>query len=659
MNDNMLVANIRGLGIDMINKAQSGHPGIVLGAAPILYTLYKNHMNINTSDSNWINRDRFVMSAGHGSALLYSVLFMCGYGLTIEDLKNFRHLNSKTPGHPELGMTPGVDCSTGPLGQGIANAVGMALGQKILKERYRINNNKSLVDYRVYALVGDGDLMEGVSYEACSLAGTLKLDNLIVLYDSNDISLDGPTTKTFNENVRARFEAMGWDTYLVKDGNKINDIDKAIKKAKSSQKPSLIEVKTQIGFGSLLAGTNTVHGKPLEEEDIVQLKVQLGLPNEPFFINVEEMSKLRSHISNRVDSKYVEWNNSYQEYVKLCNGDNTLASYLFNNKFNYDLINLQWNFPSNLKQALRDTNNVFIDFLNRNIKTISGGSADLASTTKTYLENMSDISSNNFSGNNIWFGVREHAMGAILNGMALVNLKPYGSTFLSFADYLKPAMRMSSLMKLPVTYIFTHDSISVGPDGPTHQPIEQLAMMRSIPGMKVYRPADAKELLGCWQSILNTNHNPSALVLARNEVDLLPESDAAKTLMGGYTLHQETTPLKVILVATGTEVQVAKNIAHEFLRVGEGGIRVVSMPCLESYLEQSEQYRDNIMPKDIKKIVIEAGSSFGWHRIMKDIDSIISLDTFGHSGTKDEVLTAMNFSYVQILQRVQELLSNK
>lgn len=659
MNDNMLVANIRGLGIDMINQAQSGHPGIVLGAAPILYTLYKNHLNINTSDSNWINRDRFVMSAGHGSALLYSVLFMCGYALTIDDLKNFRRLNSKTPGHPELGMTPGVDCSTGPLGQGIANAVGMALGQKILKERYRINNTRSLVDYNVYALVGDGDLMEGVAYESCSLAGTLKLNNLIVLYDSNDISLDGPTNKTFTENVRARFEAMGWETQLVKDGNKIADIDKAISKAKKATKPSLIEIKTKIGFGSLLEGTNAVHGKPLDAEDIAQLKAQLGLPNEPFYVNIEELGKLRSYIANRVNPKYMQWNNNYQDYVKLCNGDNTVANYLFTNNFNYDLFSLQWNFPSNLKQALRDTNNVFINYLNHNIKTISGGSADLASTTKTYLKDMDDISATNFNGNNIWFGVREHAMGAILNGMALVNLKPYGSTFLSFADYLKPAMRMSALMKLPVTYIFTHDSISVGADGPTHQPIEQLAMMRSIPGMKVYRPADAKELLGCWQSILNSNHNPSALVLSRNEVDLLQESDASRTVMGGYILHQETTPLKAILVATGTEVQVAKNIAYDFIRLGESGIRVVSMPCLEAYLERGEKYQENVLPTGVKKIVIEAGSSFGWHRIMRANDNIISLDSFGHSGTKDEVLNAMNFSYTQILNKVQELLAKK
>jgi transketolase, bacterial and yeast len=656
VNDNVVIANIKSLGIDMINNAKSGHPGIVLGAAPILYTLYKNHININTSDPFWVNRDRFVMSAGHGSALLYSTLFMCGYALTIDDLKNFRRLNSKTPGHPEFGITPGVDCSTGPLGQGIANAVGMAIGEKIMKERYRINATKSLVDYKVYCLVGDGDLMEGVAYEAASLAGTLKLNNLIVLYDSNDISLDGPISKSFTENVRSRFEAMGWSTIFVKDGNDIKEIDKAIAKAKKASTPTLIEVKTKIGQGSLFEGTKETHGAPLDPNDIIQLKVKLNFPNEPFYVNADECSKFRANIANRVNFGYLDWTRNYQDYVlRVCNGDKTLAGYLFNNDFNYDVFDIKWEFPSGMKQSLRDTNTIFVKTLSNNIKTFIGGSADLGSSTKTYLSDMTDINASSFTGGNIWFGVREHAMGAILNGMALVHLKPYGSTFLSFADYQKPAMRMSALMKLPVTYIYTHDSISIGPDGPTHQPIEQLAMMRSIPGMKVYRPADAKELLGCWQYILNSNLNPSALVLSRNEVELMGETDPTKTLTGGYILHPEATPLKAVLVATGTEVHTAKNIAHELSRLGESGIRVVSMPCVENFLEREEKYKEAILPPGIKKIVIEAGSSFGWHRISPD--SIIGIESFGKSGTKDEVLEDMDFSYNRILDRVKELLN--
>lgn len=659
MNDSMIVANIKGLGIDMINTAKSGHPGIVLSAAPMLYTLYKNHMCINASDSNWVNRDRFVMSAGHGSALLYATLFVCGFGLTVDDLKMFRHINSKTPGHPERGVTPGVDCSTGPLGQGLANAVGMALGEKIMRERYRLDNRHSLIDYNVYALVGDGDLMEGISYEAASFAGTLKLDNLIVLYDSNDVSLDGPISKTFTENVRARFAAMNWETILVKNGENIDEIDKALIKARKSTSPVLIEVKTVIGNGSLAAGTNQVHGAPLNDDDIVQLKQKLGLPAEPFFVNANNCNWLRTQIATRVNKKYIDWTKNYQDYVlKTCGGDRTVAGYLFNNEFDYSLFDFDWGFTPGMRQALRDTNNLFVKALNNNIKTFVGGSADVGSTTKTMLQSP-DTDSSNYAGCNVWFGVREHAMGAILNGLALVNMKPYGSTFLSFADYLKPAMRMSAMMRLPVTYIFTHDSIAIGPDGPTHQPIEQLAMMRSIPGMKVYRPADANELLGCWHAILNSNYNPSALVLARNDVDLLEFSDASRAAMGGYVYQQETSQLKAILIATGTELHVAKNIALQLSKEGENGIRVVSMPCVEGFLDRGEKYQEQVLPEGYRRIVIEAGSSFGWHRLVDNKENLIVIDSFGKSGTRDEVLVAMEFSYAHILVKVKELLNRQ
>jgi len=656
MNDNMIIANIKGLGIDMINNAGSGHPGIVLGAAPMLYALYKDHMKINVSDCNWVNRDRFVMSAGHGSALLYATLFVCGFGLTVDDLKAFRQINSKTPGHPERGITPGVDCSTGPLGQGIANAVGLAIGEKTMRERYRINKDTSLIDYSVYCLAGDGDLMEGISYEAASLAGHLKLDNLIVLYDSNNISLDGPTNQTFTENVRKRFEAMGWETLYVKDGTNVEEINKAIIKAKRASVPVLIEVKTIIGNGSINAGTSKVHGAPLDENDIRQLKYKLGLPDNPFFVNNDNCNALRGHIADRVNNSYMEWTKHYQAYVlQTCEGDKTVAGYLFDNTFDYDLFAFDWGFNPGMKQPLRDTNNMFIKVLSNNVKTFIGGSADVGSTTKTLIDN-GDLSANNFLGGNIWFGVREHAMGAILNGLALANMKPFGSTFLSFADYLKPAMRMSAIMHLPVTYVFTHDSVTVGPDGPTHQPIEQLAMMRSIPGMKVYRPADPKELLGCWHAILNSNNNPSALVVARNDVELLDQSDASKTAMGGYVIKLESTDLSAVIIATGTEVNIAKNIALQLEREGNGSIRVVSMPCVETFLDRGDTYKENVLPEGIKRIVIEAGSSFGWHRVVNDPKCMICLDEFGYSGTKEEILTAMNFSYPQILERVKELL---
>ncbi len=657
MNDGMIISNIKGLGIDMIEEAKSGHPGIVLGAAPILYTLYKNHMKVNTCDPNWVNRDRFVMSAGHGSALLYATLYMVGYGLTIDDLKSFRRIGSKTPGHPEVGTTPGVDCSTGPLGQGLANAVGLALGEKLLEERYRLNPTRSLIDYHVYALVGDGDLMEGVSYEAASFAGTLKLNNLIVLYDSNDVSLDGPIQKTFQENVRDRFKAMGWETILVKEGDKVEDIDKAIHRAKKSDLPTLIEVKTKIGQGSLLEGQHTVHGKVLTEEDVSQLRMRLGLPNQAFYVNEEEAAKLRGHIASRVNDSYMAWTKNYQEYTSFVGEEGKmLIDGLFHNQLTYNVFDIGLEWRTHTKEALRDTNGKILEELGKRIPLLVGGSADVGTTTKTYVSEYLDVSADSFRGNNIWFGVREHAMGAILNGLALSHLRPYGSAFLSFADYMKPPMRMAALMKLPVTYLYTHDSIVIGPDGPTHQPIEQLAMLRAIPNMKVYRPADAKELLGCWQMILDSKENPSALVLTRQEVEVLEETDSSRTMKGGYVALAEQSPLKLILVATGSEVQTAKNLAHEFIRSGELGVRVVSMPCLEQFQEQSLEYQNSILPPGVFRVVIEAGIASGWESVITHPKYMIGLSTFGYSGTKDEVLEAMNFSYSKIRERLFELL---
>ena len=660
MNDNEIIANIKCLGIDMIDHARSGHPGIVLGAAPILYSLYANHLNINVKDPNWFSRDRFVMSAGHGSALLYATLFMCGYSLDIDDLKAFRHINSKTPGHPEVGVTPGVDCTTGPLGQGIATSVGMALGEKILKERYRITPKDSLIDYKVYCLVGDGDLMEGISYEACSLAGTLKLNNLIVLYDSNDVSLDGPTDKTFKENVRGRFEAMGWTTYLVRDGNNLSELNRAINKAKNAKTPAFIEVKTKIGYGSLLEGKSDVHGKCLTKEDIVQLKAKLGVTSEPFGYNTEYIDYLRGKISERVDTKYKKSTEEYNKYISSMGDESkTLASYMFNNEFHYNLLDITWPMDEHQKEATRDTNNMFMDYLTHHIKTFVGGSADLGSSTKTYVKYSNDISADNFDGNNIWFGVREHAMGAICNGLALVNLKPYCSTFLSFSDYVKPAMRMSSLMHLPVTYIFSHDSINVGPDGPTHQPVEQLAMIRSIPGMKVFRPADVNELLGCWQVILNSNHNPSTLVLSRNEVERHPNTNPKMSILGGYIYYNEKEKLDTIIIASGTELSYARNIGYELATKGYKNFRIVSMPSIEQFLECDEEYRQNVLPDNVRKIVIEADSSFGWHRICQNNTYYLTVDSFGKSGSKEEVLEYMHYTLDDIKEKVFNIMNIK
>ena len=659
MNDSEVISNIKNLGIDMIKNASSGHPGIVLGAAPILYTLYAYHLNVNPIDPKWFNRDRFVLSAGHGSALLYATLFMSGFPISIDELKKFRRINSMTPGHPELGITPGVDCSTGVLGQGIATAVGMALGEKILETRYKINDKENLLNYNVYNLVGDGDLMEGISYEACSLAGTLKLDNLIVLYDSNDVSLDGNINMTFNENVRGRFESMGWDTILVRDGNSVSEINKAIDKAKHINKPVLIQIKTKIGNGSINEGTNLVHGSVLSDSDMEQLKDKLGMPREPFYYNKNLVEQMRRKIGARVSDKYLNSSKQYRDYIEMCKGDKTLARYMFNNEFDYNLFDVNWNFESNKKEATRDSNKLFIDYLNRNIKTFIGGSADVGSSVKTYVSNLSNITKDNFDGYNIWFGVREHAMAAICNGLSLVNLKPYCATFLSFSDYLKPAMRMSALMNLAVTYIFSHDSILVGADGPTHQPVEQLASIRSIPNMKVFRPADVKELLGCWNVILNSNHNPSSLILSRTEVMQHDNTNSKLTMNGGYIYYKEHDELEYILVASGTELTYARNIGYDLLKINYNKVRIVSMPCIEQFINCSEEYKNKVLPKGKNIIVIEAGSSFGWHRIQNGNINYITIDNFGKSGTKDEVLDYMDYSYDKVKSRVFDIMGIK
>lgn len=633
----------------MITNAKSGHPGIVLSAAPIIYSLYANHLNINTSDKNWYNRDRFVMSAGHGSALLYATLFMSGFNITLDDLKSFRRIGSKTPGHPELNITPGVECSTGPLGQGIATAVGIALGEKILSKNYICPNGKSLFNFKTYVLVGDGDLMEGISYEACSFAGSMNLNNLIILYDSNNMTLDGSTNYSFKENVRKRFKSFGFKTYLLKNGNDLRKLNFIINLAKKSSKPVFIEIKTKLGNGSILEGSNTVHGKPLTNDDIAQLKQKLKVPNDLFYVNQNARSFMMNKIANRVSNIYTESVNTYKEYVdKVLNGNKNRISYLFNNNIQVNIINFNWQLKE--KQALRDTNQYVLKTILDNIPVVIGGSADLGSSTKTYIKELEDLTVSNYKGKNIWFGVREHAMGAILNGLALVNFRPFGSTFLSFSDYLKPSIRMSALMNLPVTYIFTHDSISIGSDGPTHQPVEQLVSLRSIPNLNVYRPCDAKELIACWQLILNSKC-PSALIVSKNEVNLQSNSSVEGTLKGGYIFYKEQSELKGIIVTTGTEVGLAKNIVKQL----SPNIRVVSIPCKEIFDRQDKQYQEQVIPKNIKTVVIEAGSKYSWGSVATNEDCLITIDSFGKSGTSDEVLDYMNFNYNKVSERIKDI----
>lgn len=657
--DEKIISNIKVLALDMINNAGSGHPGIALGGAPILYTLFSKHLNISLNDPTWINRDRFVMSAGHGSALLYATMYMAGYNITIDDLKQFRKFGSKMPGHPELGITPGIEMTTGPLGQGFGTAVGMALGQKMLSSKYIIAKKSAiamdnhLIDYKVYVYASDGDIMEGITNEAASLAGNLKLNNLIVLYDSNGVSLDGPTNKTFNENVLKKFKAMGWNTIYVKDGRNTNKISRAIARAKLSSKPTIIEIKTIIGYGLENEGTNVVHGKILAKRDLENIKQKLGMPNEEFYVDEQLKRAFIEMIASHSSSKYSKWADNYEIYVKnYLQGDFSKLNYLFDRNDKYNLINRSWQYEKDLKESTRITNQKIMMEIAKMVPNFIGGSADLSSSTKTYLENFTDVSSKDYNGRNIWFGVREHAMGAMLSGLQLSKFKVFGSTFLTFSDYLKPSIRLAALSKIPVTYIFTHDSVNIGQDGPTHQPIEQLAMLRSIPNLNVFRPADANEIVGCWNEIINSKTTPSALILSKQDVQLLPTTRADLVNRGAYIVFQPTDNFHIIIIATGSEVQTAFHIASDLWYEKKISVRVVSMPSMELYLMQHKEYQNNLIPKTVKTFVIEAGSSFSWGSFVNDNNFLITIDKFGTSASPADVLKYCYFDYESIKKHI-------
>lgn len=656
--DNDVVNNIKSLAIDMINNASSGHPGIALGAANIIYTLYANHLNVSSIDDKWLNRDRFVMSAGHGSALLYATLYMAGFNLSLDDLKNFRKSGFKTPGHPEVNVTPGVDATTGPLGQGLAMAVGMALASKIQKEMTKFDNKKSLIDYNVYVLCGDGDMMEGISSEAASFAGNLNLDNLIVLYDSNNISLDGSTSMTFSDDVLARFKAMNFHTIKVKNGNNIKEIDRAIKKAKMINKPTIIEIKTTIGSGSLIEGTNKVHGNPLTDEDTKQLKAKLLFPDEPFIVNEKARDYFKNKITSRSSRKYNEWSNNYRDLVSNKLKLNKNVSWIFGSKDTVDLTELKVEIDDDLKESLRVSNSKVMHEIAKYIPNFIGGSADLSSSTLTYLHGFKDVKQDDYDGRNIHFGVREHAMGAILNGLALCNFKPYGSTFLAFSDYLKPAIRESALMNLPVTYIFTHDSINIGEDGPTHQPIEQLTTLRSIPNLYVFRPCDMHELLGCYNIIIN-NSVTSSLILSRNEVPLLSTTSALQVVNGAYIIKKEKNRLDGIIIATGSEVSIAYLIANDFYTRFNIDLRVVSMPCRELFIRTSEDYKNRILKKGVKTFVIEASTAYELLEFASSREYLLNITKFGISANKDDVSKYVGFDFRSLEEKIYKLMSVK
>ena len=654
-----IVNSIRILGMDMINSANSGHPGIVLGAAPIMYTLFARHMRFVTNAPDWLNRDRFVMSAGHGSALLYSTLFMAGFNLSMDDLRRFRQIDSITPGHPECGITPGVDMSTGPLGQGIANAVGIAMGERYLRTLGKeYLENQKIVDFNTYVLVGDGDLMEGISYEACSLAGAQKLGRLIVLYDSNDTSLDGETNLTFNENVLKRFEAMGWHTQLVKNGENIRDIDKAIHRAKIvTDKPSIIEIKTVIGKGSINEGKNIVHGKPIAPRDMELLRKNSGIIGGAFEVSKDATVNMRSEISSRMSKSYGTWS---EEYNKLSASNNDkmkdLAKLISSRKLNVDFSADKFSVTGDYREELRESNAKVLNLIADRTPYLIGGSADLSSSTMASIRSSQEMSYKNPIARNIYFGVREHAMNAIANGLATLGLKTFTSGFLSFSNYSLPAIRMSALMNLGVTNIFTHDSIAIGEDGPTHQPVEQLSQLRLIPNMTVIRPADINEIIGAWSFIMS-NDKPVSLIIAKADGTLLKGSDANQVFNGGYILKKETGVLNGVIIATGVELKYALLISDYLDTLGIH-TRVVSIPSLELFIQKGSKYEEEILGTNTKRVVIEFSRTDVWHRYISESKYIIGVNDFGYSGKKEAVLRKYELDFETLRARVEELFVN-
>lgn len=653
--DQKAVNTIRTLSIDAVEKANSGHPGLPMGAAPMAYVLWSKFLKINpTTSKNWTDRDRFVLSAGHGSALLYSLLHLSGYNVSLDDLKQFRQWGSITPGHPEVTHTDGVEATTGPLGQGIAMAVGMAMAEAHLSATYN-RENYSIVNHYTYALCGDGDLMEGVSQEAASMAGHMKLNKLIVLYDSNDISLDGPTSKAFTENVGQRFEAYGWEHLLVQDGNNLDEIYQAIESAQHSDKPTLIEVKTVIGYGSVNEGTSKVHGSPLGIDDTKNVKTFYGVDTEESFYVSKEV---RSHFIEQIvcEGQRAEKNwqilfDSYQEvYPELA----TQYKKAFSNELPDTWAENLPTYSTGTSAASRVTSKEVIQVLSKNIPTFWGGSADLSASNNTMVSEESDFTPENYAGRNIWFGVREFAMAAAMNGIQLHGgTKVYGGTFFVFVDYLRAAVRLSALQKLPVTYVLTHDSVAVGEDGPTHEPVEQLASLRCMPDVQVIRPADGNETVAAWKVAVSSKDKPTVLVLSRQNLPVIEDTDRLATegvAKGGYVISKQKGKFpEGILIATGSEVNLAISAQKRLLESGKD-VSVISLPSFDLFEQQNEAYKESVLPTAIlKRVSIEMAASFGWERYVGLQGKIISIDRFGASAPGDIVIEKYGFTVENIV----------
>lgn len=654
--ENMSVNAIRVLAADAVQKANSGHPGLPLGAAAIGYELWANHMNHNPKNPNWENRDRFILSGGHGSTLLYSLLHLFGYGLTLDDIKNFRQWGSKTPGHPEYGVTTGVEASTGPLGAGMAMAVGMAMAEAHLAVKFN-KEGYPVVDHYTYVLGGDGCMMEGINYEAFSLAGTLKLNKLIVLYDSNRISIEGNTDIAFTEDVPARFRAMGFKVLEVKDGNNPAEIGRAIEEAKANKEgPSFIKINTKIGFGSPKEGSADVHGAPLGVDNVISMKKNLGWPSEePFFVPDEVYENYKAKAEN-LGKKEEEWNKLFKEYCEKFPEMKALWDDFKDEAKAEKLLDDEdfWSYEDKA-DATRNLSGKVLNKLAAKLPTLFGGSADLAPSNKSYLNGAGDYSAENYGGRNVHFGVRELAMTGIGNGLVLHGLKAYVSTFFVFSDYVKPMARLASLMEIPLTFILTHDSIGVGEDGPTHEPIEQLAEFRAMPNFNVFRPADATETIAAWYSAVTSKETPTALVLTRQNLPQLAGS-SKEALKGGYVLADSSkeTP-DAIIIASGSEVSLSIEAKETLAKEGID-VRVVSMPCMDIFEKQPSEYKEKILPKLVRaRVAVEALSEFGWGKYVGLDGKTVCLDRFGASAPADVLFKKFGFTVENVVKTVKEV----
>lgn len=653
-NDQLAIATIRSLCIDTINKANSGHPGMALGSAPALYTLFTRHLVATPLNSQWFNRDRFVLSSGHASALLYTMLHLCGYKVSLDDLKQFRQIDSLTPGHPEYGWTDGVDATSGPLGQGISQAVGMAMAEQMVNKLYSFGD--AVCNHYTYALCGDGCLQEGISQEAISLAGHLKLNKFILLYDANQVTLDGALDLSFSEQVKARFLASEWDVIEVADGNDVDAIDAAISKAKKSKdKPTMIMIHTIIGFGSAKQGTNKVHGNPLGLEDGKNAKLSYGFDHEDFFVPEEVRELFKNTFGARGEKAY----KAYEEQLaKLAEDKHTKDEY---NRFkalngvdvDCYLPGVYPEFEKGSSKSTRVASGQALNYLMLSIPNLFGGSADVAGSVMTKLDNGANFDANNRAGHNINWGIREFAMASAQNGMLLHGgVRSYVGAFFVFSDYMKPAIRMAALSHLPAIYLLSHDSIAVGEDGPTHQPIEQAAMLRSIPNVDLIRPADERETYGAWFAALQSKNRPTAIILSRQNLPLLENSDGEELKKGAYVVSKEQNKAQFVLVASGSEVSLAVQ-AQGLLREKGIDVRVVSMPCWSYFDKQDNEYKASVINLPREKVVsIEMLSTFGW---AKYAATNIGLDTFGASAPAKDVIKKFNFTPEYVASVVENL----